>query len=278
MWARTGLILMSLAFAYVPTAAQAGHGPGPYRYTSIPTLPGGTFGVPNAINRSGHVVGQADSGGGGDALGYIAFLFDPRRGVITSLGPGNARAVNDRGWAVGRMATREIGRLVFQSVLYRDGMVVPLGSLQGEVRAAATSINNHGVAVGYSLSPTSGDSLALYDRGSAVAVDLGPDLGFTPGPSPAISDDGFISGTGLTASGDYRAFRYHTRIGVWAGPDAPGEVDSESEPPQNIKKSRAHSCSCRFSSLSSRQFEHFRRNDWDPSQLSGECFGEFGAG
>jgi uncharacterized membrane protein len=216
MLARTGLILMSLAFAYVPTAAQAGHGPGPYRYTSIPTLPGGTQVFPLAINRSGQVVGWGDSGDGGDAGGFTAFLFDQQSGTITSLGPGIADAVNDRGQAVGVLRTHQNGRFVWQSVLYHDGMVVPLGSLPGELRAGATSINNHGVAVGWSMiRSTSGISfaLALYDGGSVVAVDLGPDLAFSPSPTPAINDDGFISGTGSTALGDSRAFRYDTRTG-----------------------------------------------------------------
>jgi hypothetical protein len=201
MLARTGLILMSLAFAYGPAAAQEWHGPGKYRYTSIPTLPGGTFVNPYAINRSGHVVGQADSGAGGNA-----FLFDTRSGRIINLGPGTAFAVNDRGWAVGRSPG-------FQSVLYRDGMVVPLGSLPGEILAMATSINSHGVAVGFSFRPPRGTSLALYDDGAVVAIDLGPGIAFSHLTFPAINDDGFISGTGFTPERDFRAFRYDTRTG-----------------------------------------------------------------
>jgi hypothetical protein len=204
---RTALTLSAVAalLGLPALPARAGNDRPTYTYVSLPTLPGGTFVFPLALNNSGGVAGFGNADGG---RARHAIVIDTGRGSVTDYGIGRAQAINDHGHAVGVGATG-------QATLFRDGSAIPLGSLLGEVSSTATGINDFNIAVGISSDASFNATLAVYAFGYALPIDLGPGLQvFDVGSGPAISDDGVIVGTVVSAStSSFRAFRHD----LWTG-------------------------------------------------------------
>ena len=203
MFTRIGLVVSSLIVAFGPSVLQAQAGPGGYTYVAIPTLPGGTYTSPSAINNRNLVVGYADVADGSTH----GFIYDIRRNTMSDIGEGFPLAINDYGEAVGRDASNH-------AVRFLAGQAIALGSLPGEARSEATSINNVGAAVGLSLKRGSPAQLVLYRNGQAHAIDLGLSNYVFSGPLPVINDNMTIAGTiFLLDSGVYRAFQYNVYTG-----------------------------------------------------------------
>ena len=203
MLSRTACIVSSLAFVFGQPALQARADSTQYTYKTIPTLPGGTFTTTGGINNSGQVVGYGDVADGSTH----GFIYDVRRGTSCDIGEGFPTAINDSGVAVGESVSGE-------AALFRGGMVIPLGSVPGEIESFATSVNNAGVAVGAALLTGRTISLVLYAHGQATPIDLGPGVRLYIAINPTINDAGIVSGTvGVVATGNFRAFRHDIHSG-----------------------------------------------------------------
>src|SRR5882724_3720840 len=158
-----------------------------YTITDLGTL-GGREAVAYGINRTGHVVGKADTAKGITSCDpyygchtnfvYHAFLWTPTTpngtsGVMQDIGPsgansyGEARGVNDSGdvigtflWESGRIvnnapggiAINDAGQVLVGASIWQNGVSYPLGSLFGSNGfSAGYAINNFGQVVGQSL-------------------------------------------------------------------------------------------------------------------------------
>jgi probable HAF family extracellular repeat protein len=174
-----------------------------YTYKAIPTLPGGTFTTTGGISNTGLVVGYGDVADGSTH----GFIYDVRRGTSRDIGEGFPSAINDFGVAVGESVSGE-------SALFWGGLVIPLGTVPGEIESFATSINNEGIAVGAALLSGRTISLVLYVFGVAIPIDLGSDVRLYAAINPTINDEGIIAGTvGVVSTDNFRAFRHD----IWTG-------------------------------------------------------------
>ena len=103
---------------------------------------GGEGVVANAINNHGLIVGLA-----GTADDFPAMSYDMTTGVMTVLGGGAAKAVNDRGSAVG---DKVIDFIAEHAILYEDGEEIDLHEFFPPffVNSDGEAINNYGWIVG----------------------------------------------------------------------------------------------------------------------------------
>ena len=114
------------------------------------------------INNFGQVVGYSSPGPydpyDGPYGGYVAGRKGPVH-FLESL-PGSQsmypEAINDRGQVIGTTGDR--------AVLWEDGTVLDLGTLPGATSARATAINVFGTIVGYAITASGGDPIAMIWR------------------------------------------------------------------------------------------------------------------
>jgi hypothetical protein len=134
------------------------------------------FAVPSAINSLGVVVGIAPS-------------FPPSGNWYWSWHDGNLQPfpvelqvfdINDAGVAVGSMLVSDH---VGHAMLWRDGIVLDLGTLPGSEQSRASAINNAGVVVGES----GGEAFMWAAESGMVAIG--------PGAATRINDRNWVLGT-----------------------------------------------------------------------------------
>ncbi len=189
----------STAFLWVHGAQQ-----------QIPSL--GGFIAANALNQAGQVVGESSPGG--TALVH-AFLWSGAQSIDLGVLPGgeaggncgfcaapnfsNATAINDSGEVVGQSAA---AGQVLHAFVWRSGGMEDLGTLPGDNRSYASSINNRAQIVGWSGHATGViidyTHAVLWSDGTIVNLEefIPADSGWTLDIAAAINSSGQIAGTG----------------------------------------------------------------------------------
>lgn len=197
----------------------------------------GTFGGPNVglavqpiaqiVNNRGAVVGTADTPtlnpyypngnpfvGGGQ---YVGNAFSWQHGVLTNLGglPGGLNSgadwISNAGLVAGISENGEIDPLLgfpeAIAVLWKDGKVISLGTLDGGYESVANAVNDRGQVVGPALNtiPDPYSMLGLGTQTRAFLWENGVmrDLGTLGGPDAFaiyVNDRGQIAGTSYVNS------------------------------------------------------------------------------
>jgi probable HAF family extracellular repeat protein len=192
--------------------------------SALPSL-GGNNSYATSSNRSGHIVGFAETVLDPNCLAPQAFDFHGglwRDGRVQDLHPlsgdavSAAFAINDRDVAAGGSgfcgSTSVLGfALSLHAVIWRNGSPADLGSLGGQFNNVATGINNRGQVVG--LSDVPGDSTThAFLWQSGTITDLGTLAGDVFSVAWAISERGQVLGQSCDASGNCRGFLWQNGV------------------------------------------------------------------
>jgi probable HAF family extracellular repeat protein len=203
----------SHAFLWNPSAANGASG----TLMDLGTL-GGTSSGADGINRSGQIVGGADTSSGG----HHAFLWNPTTPNGTSgtmidlntlIGSSTmvldaARGINDRGQIVGTSSGGS-GSVASAAFLYSGGQVIDLGQLGGssvQENSEPNGINSFGQVVGESYTGPATHAFlwtpSTANGMSGAMIDLGS-LGAGNSDAYAVSTAGQVVGTTDTSSGPH---------------------------------------------------------------------------
>jgi probable HAF family extracellular repeat protein len=169
------------------------------RMTDLGTL-GGTCAIPLGLNNRSQVVGIANLPG--DSTSH-AFLWPGAGGKIQDLGTlggsfSDAYVINDAGEAVGDagdISDRAI------AVVWKNGVMINLGLLNGDCASSARSVNSKGQIVGYSSTPCDFMGVrraVLWEDGSMVDLNtlIRPGSGMRVALAETINDRGEIAADG----------------------------------------------------------------------------------
>ncbi len=168
---------------------------------------GGTFGLANAINSRGDVVGRMNLAGD---LTAHPFLW--RKGSLKDLGIfggtfGQATSINDAGEIVGGSTNQN--DQAFLAFLWKNGVMTDLGTVAGDDCSSADYISSGGQIVGLSFGCAGGPSHAFLWDGSGPMIDLNTVVpagsGLTLAEATFINDRGEILVQGSLPNGDTHA-------------------------------------------------------------------------
>jgi probable HAF family extracellular repeat protein len=174
---------------------------------------GGAYGYANRLNNRGQVIGSSSTAVNpgacfteGDPNCHV-FLWD--RGTLTDLttstvggNPLTPWWINDAGEIVGGADFSASGGSSFDAYVWRNGVAIDLGHLQGDCFSGAQSINSYGEVVGDSFSCNfSNDRAFLWKNGSMVDLNtlIPPNPPLQLVASTDINDAGEIAGIGAPA-------------------------------------------------------------------------------
>jgi len=125
--------------------------------------------------------------------------------LYSAYGENYVTAINNAGLTVGSASgdprCNEWGncRGDSRAVIFGDGAVTVLGTLNGHSESVATAVNNHGTIVGFSGNSAWGGSSFIYENGTMRNLGVGDDVTVPV----AINDAGWVAGTEwLGAGGD----------------------------------------------------------------------------
>ncbi len=166
---------------------------------------GGAHSYAYGINNSGEVVGTAIT----VALAYHAFLYNGTMHDLGTLGGTNSysNAINSSGMIVGSSDLRNGEE---HAILYDNGRMVDLGTIESGDRSESLAINDLGQIVGRSsTTPWSTFSAFLYEDGAMLDLNdlIDPKSGWILSEAHGINNSGQIVGFGYnTSSGGRSAF------------------------------------------------------------------------
>lgn len=173
------------------------------KMTDLGTL-GGLSSAATAINAAGTVVGSAATAAG------VSHAFVEHGGTMTDLGTldgasatSNAIAINGSGQIAGYSTAP--GGTGTVAVLYSNGSMINLGTIDGGTSAVANGINAAGVVIGNSDTSASDEHGFVYQNGTMT------DVGTLGGPNSsvnAINDNGEIAGSSQDAADTSHPFIY----------------------------------------------------------------------
>jgi probable HAF family extracellular repeat protein len=176
------------------------------RMTDLGTL-GGTCALPLALNNRGQVVGISNLPG--DAISH-PFLSPGAEGKMQDLGTlggdfGNPNAISESGEVVG-YSNAIVGGPSF-AFLSRKGVMINLGTLDGDSCSTANSLNSKGQVVGISTATcdfSAGRRAFLWEDGSMVDLNtlIPPNSGIQLNLAETINDRGEIAVNGSPAGCD----------------------------------------------------------------------------
>jgi probable HAF family extracellular repeat protein len=230
-----GTIAMTLVAALAIPVQLAGQeqleGKGHHRYKLIDL---GTFGGPASyfangfdgiLNNHGTSAGWADTSTPDPYPGFcvnldcfVSHAFAWRNGSKTDLGvlPGGSSSyalwISQNGLITGNSQNGEVDPLIpglpeIRAVIWRDGQIIDLGTLEGGHESVASAVNNRGQVVG-AFNNIISDPFSLVGNGYQVRAFLWhdgsmEDLGTLGGPDAfalLINDRGQITGQSYTSS------------------------------------------------------------------------------
>jgi probable HAF family extracellular repeat protein len=178
------LILIGEFVCVVP--AQAGSKHAHYKLVDLGTLGGPhSYGSVNGegfalLNNSGVVASSADLSSPDPNAAFFCYVPDCfqahaamwKDGVITDLDalPTNnnsaAGSINARGWATGQSQTSVIDPVVgipeFRAVLWKDGEIIDLGTLETGTESLGIYVNDAGQVIGFSTISTAPDPIGFF--------------------------------------------------------------------------------------------------------------------
>ncbi len=168
---------------------------------------GGVYGVTNALNEKGEVVGSSDLDGD---QAYHPFLW--HEGTLTDLGTlggtyADANWINDAGDVVGWANLK--GDQANHAFLWRKGVMTDLGRLKGLPCSNAHAINSSGQVVGWSDNCSAQNERAfLWEDGQMTDLNVfvPPNSGVVLGEADFINDHGEIIGYAFLQNGDKHAY------------------------------------------------------------------------
>jgi probable HAF family extracellular repeat protein len=180
----------------------------------LPTYPGDSSGIADAINQKGQIVGQS-----GDCRVIYQFFVPSHallweNGTATPLGSlgGNmsnlAVAINNQGQVVGCSGLS--GDVTFHAFLWENGVMQDLGTLPGDTSSIAAGINSVGQVAGISNDADGNSRAFIWQKG--LMTDLNTLIPadsplFLLGATGAINDRGQIAGYAFVKStGELHAF------------------------------------------------------------------------
>ena len=197
--------------------------------TPFPTL-GGNNGVANWVNRSGTVVGQAESAtedskcAAPQKLHFLPVMWKNGRAIRLPIQKGDrdgiAFGINNDGQIVGTSGTCAAFNPIFlnnlqpvHALLWEHRKLVDMGSLGGLTGNEALFINNRGQAVG--LSDLAGDTTFhgfLWTKATGMQ-DLGTYPGDVGSAAISINDQGVVAGLSvIDVNGDSRAVVWNNGV------------------------------------------------------------------
>lgn len=230
-------------------------GPAPGQIRELPPLPGDTVAMAFAINDKGQVAGMSGLCGNSVLPGFAAAphaVFWDTDGSVHDLGNlggtsnpavvsvGNvAFAINNQGQIAGVSALA--GNQTTHPFLWtKESGIQDLGLLPGDLVGAALAINNHGVAVGASISPPGllqcNPSAVIWQNG--LIADLNA---LVPADSTlqlltafAINDAGEIVGFGVQKAAPNNIHAFLAIPNVGAPPDRGRIIPSSERSPNRM--------------------------------------------
>lgn len=174
-----------------------------YAYTSVNGVTtllgalGGSHSYVGGMNEAGVVVGSAQLADGD----YHMFRHDGSGmvdlGVLSDGRSASANDINDAGVVVGSDLAGEDSATHHRAVIYKDGVMQPLGTFAPGVHSWAMAINNHGQVIG------NGNFSFLVSDGTTYNLNslLPANSGFRVDAVYDINDSGQITGTACAVSG-----------------------------------------------------------------------------
>jgi len=188
-------------------------------------LPGGTRGLPLAINNRNQVVGVGNS-----TAGQRGFVWEPGAGMLALVGPAGSGTtgafdINDRGTIVGDTYI-EGSQRQHATMWMADGRFVDLGELPGGTEeAGAGDVNELDHVAGYSISARGHEAMFWSPETGMIGLGILPEA--SGGSASDINNNDWVIGNDTNDAGLMTPFLWTQQLGQRNLNDllAPGSQD-----------------------------------------------------